>query len=130
MKSLTTNASLNRDGALREIEGRLKDEQRRVETAIIESKKADGHGLEKLWQERDSPAEDEIREVEFIHRASLLFEWRQIEDALERLRRQRFGRCIECGKKIAVKRLVANPIVSRCLACQAGFEGDISTPSL
>lgn len=130
MKSLTMNTNLNRDRALREIERRLNEEQGRVERAIIESKKASGNGLERLWQERDSPAEDEIREVEFNHRASLLFQWREIEDALERLRHQRFGRCVECGKKIAVKRLVANPMVSRCLPCQTSLEGDISTPSL
>ncbi len=130
MNSLKTKPDLNRSKVLKEIEGRLQDEQRRVKLAIIENKQASGNGLEALWQERDSPAEDEIREVEFNHRAKLLFQWRDIEDALQRLNHESFGRCIDCGKKIAAKRLNANPMVARCLLCQTSIEGDISAPSL
>jgi DnaK suppressor protein len=130
MNSLKIKPDIDRQKVLSEIEKRLNDEQRQVELAILASKNAGGNGLEVLWQERDSPAEDEIREVEFNHRASLLGQWRDIEDARQRLKQQSYGRCIDCGKKIAIKRLSANPRVSRCLACQTGIEGDISTPSL
>ena len=130
MTSLTIKTDMNHNKVLQELEGYLKVEQRKVELAISESKNANGNGLQELWQERDSPAEDEIREVEFNHRAKLLNQWREIEEALQRLQQKAFGRCIDCGKQIAAKRLFASPMVSRCLPCQARVEGDISTPSL
>ncbi len=130
MKSLKPQPDLHRSDVLKALEKRLEDEQHKVELAIIESKNAGGNGLEKLWQERDSPAEDEIREVEFTHRASLLGQWRDLEDALQRLKHQAFGLCIDCGKNIPTKRLLANPTVSRCLPCQSGLEGEVSSPSL
>ena len=130
MAGLTIKTAINSKNVFKELERYLKDEQRRVELAISESKNANGNGLQELWQERDSPAEDEIREVEFNHRANLLNQWRDIEEALQRLKEKAFGRCLDCGKQIAAKRLLANPMVSRCLPCQRRVEGDISTPSL
>jgi DnaK suppressor protein len=41
-----------------------------------------------------------------------------IEDALERLREDRFGLCEECDREIAVERLRAIPYAPLCLECQ------------
>ena len=123
-----TKIDLNRTKVLKKIEQHLQNEQRKVELAILESKNAGE--LEALWQERDSPSEDEIREVEFNHRDNLILQWRAIEEALGRLQQESFGHCIDCGKKIATKRLLANPMVSRCLPCQTRIEGDRLMPSL
>ena len=130
MTTQTTEAKIKAGEVLTGLEQYLKAERRKVERALSENKQANGNGLEALWQERDSPAEDEIREVEFDHRAKLLNQWRDIEAALQRLHQKAFGRCIDCGRKIAVKRLLANPMVSRCLPCQTSIEGEMSTPSL
>ena len=41
-----------------------------------------------------------------------------IEDALERLRDDRFGLCEECDREIAVERLRAIPYAPLCVECQ------------
>jgi len=42
----------------------------------------------------------------------------EIDDALERIREERFGRCEECGGDIALARLRAIPYASLCVDCR------------
>lgn len=42
----------------------------------------------------------------------------EIDDALERIREARFGRCEECGGEIALERLRAIPYASLCVDCR------------
>jgi len=43
---------------------------------------------------------------------------RGIEGALERLKSESFGRCLDCGGRIPALRLRALPSAERCLQCQ------------
>jgi len=43
-------------------------------------------------------------------------------DALERLERNEFGVCSECGDEISFERLRAVPMAARCVECQQKFE--------
>lgn len=44
-----------------------------------------------------------------------------LKGSLVRIERGEFGECVECGEPIAEARLLANPAVTRCIACaQAG----------
>ena len=104
-------------------EGKLLREKHRIEAAISRNLQAT-HEMDEGWQERDSPSEEEIREVEFSHRENLYVTLRTIDEALARLADNSFGLCLDCGKKIQAKRLRMNPTVSRCLACQSACEGD------
>lgn len=56
------------------------------------------------------------------------------EDALQRLRSNSYGHCVDCGQTIERKRLLAYPIAKRCLQCQREHENKHSekdsTPSL
>lgn len=56
------------------------------------------------------------------------------EEALQRLRTNSYGYCIDCGQAIERKRLLAYPIAKRCLQCQRQHENKHSekdtTPSL
>ena len=45
-----------------------------------------------------------------------------VEEVLQSLGTGQYGRCIECGRHIALARLRAMPLVVRCLACQERFE--------
>ena len=45
---------------------------------------------------------------------------RHLQDALTRLEAGEFGWCDECGEAIALKRLEADPAVTRCVACASG----------
>jgi DnaK suppressor protein len=46
----------------------------------------------------------------------------QIDAALERLARDEYGICGNCGTVIGLGRLEALPFAQRCTACQAGVE--------
>jgi DnaK suppressor protein len=43
---------------------------------------------------------------------------RLVDEALERLDRKRFGRCLVCGEGMNPKRLLAVPWTPHCLRCQ------------
>lgn len=45
-----------------------------------------------------------------------------LEDAAKRLDTPDFGECEDCGAKIPAARLVANPVATRCVACQERYE--------
>ena len=41
----------------------------------------------------------------------------ELDDALERLRQGRYGRCEQCGRPIAAGRLAARPAARTCITC-------------
>ena len=45
-----------------------------------------------------------------------------VEDALERMRRGRYGICEGCGREISLARLQAIPQASLCISCQKEIE--------
>lgn len=47
----------------------------------------------------------------------------QLEEALVKLEAGRYGRCEDCGEKIATARLQVAPYAPCCLPCQAKREG-------
>lgn len=49
-------------------------------------------------------------------------ELRDIAAARERMARETYGVCIECGDAVAYERLAAYPTAKRCLRCQAQRE--------
>lgn len=51
-----------------------------------------------------------------------LQEVRECEAALERLTAGEYGLCRDCGEQIELNRLKANPVSTRCLACQSLHE--------
>ncbi|MEW6207584.1 MAG: TraR/DksA C4-type zinc finger protein [Acidobacteriota bacterium] len=105
----------------RSVKDRIADEQEEIR-AEIEGSFQPGEELAEGWQERDSPAERELREVEFFNRELLLDRLRQISDALERLEEGKYGLCVECGRKIGSKRLRIDPAAALCLRCQQAAE--------
>lgn len=103
----------------KDVEDRLQKERRKIadETERLAQE------LESEWQERDSPSEKEIREVEFRHQEALQIRLRDIDGALERINYKAYGLCVDCKKKIPTGRLFNDLTVSRCLACQAAVDG-------
>ena len=45
-----------------------------------------------------------------------------LEVARKRLDEKDFGLCEDCGARIPVARLAANPVATRCVSCQSLFE--------
>ena len=108
---------------------RLRERKRdiRIELAA-ESRRGDE--LAEGWQDRDSPSEDEIRDVEYSHRDALRRELLAVRDALQRIRARKYGECTRCGGEIDGKRLACNPAVELCFACQTEVEGHPHFPTL
>lgn len=52
----------------------------------------------------------------------LAAELRAVDSALRRIFEGCYGACVECGKSISSRRLRANPVALRCIACQRRFE--------
>ncbi len=49
-------------------------------------------------------------------------ELRQVEEALARMAKGEYGRCLACGDEIGYPRLQAEPEALRCLPCQQRLE--------
>ncbi|VAX17802.1 DksA family protein PA5536 (no Zn-finger) [hydrothermal vent metagenome] len=47
---------------------------------------------------------------------------KKIDDALDRLEDDTFGACDECGEPIGLKRLLARPVATMCIACKEAQE--------
>ena len=53
-----------------------------------------------------------------------VIELRDIEATRERMKKETYGICIDCGDAVAYERLVAYPTAKRCVRCQQQFEHD------
>jgi RNA polymerase-binding transcription factor DksA len=68
--------------------------------------------------ELEAPAGGTHREIADALTAAARSALRDVQDALERMRRGCYGRCVDCGGQIPVARLEVIPQVARCMACQ------------
>ena len=102
---------------------KLQTEEKRIRKTLY----ADAGDIEELqseWQERDSPAERNLREVEWNQYISLQYELSEIMEAKLRLAEGIYGICEDCHKKISAKR-IANVLTARkCISCQEQSEKD------
>ena len=121
IKTMTEQERITKRGLIwRGVEERLKRERRQVRDDV-ERLLAE---REREWQGRESPSQEEAREVAYSHRESLHLRLRELDEALERLRHKTYGSCVDCNKKIAVARLFNDLAVSRCLDCQTVADGE------
>ena len=95
---------------------RLQGEKEEVQKEIL----SDGPLLREAAggvQERDPSIESE-GELGWRRRETLEERLRVLNDAQDRLIDGGYGRCLECGAEISVKRLAADPAASLCINCQ------------
>ena len=84
----------------------------------------------------DRPVQDELDVVQSSEPLSVAVEVADRNDdallkinaALQAIDEGRFGICTDCGGQIAGKRLLAYPLVDRCLACQERIEDESPAP--
>lgn len=100
---------------------KLDAEENRIRKSLLADVK-DFEELQSGWQECDSPAERNLREVEWGQFSVLQKELGEVEDAKQKLADGIYGLCEECGVEISVKRLAAIPGARRCLVCQEQTE--------
>ena|SRR5437762_10329916 len=81
------------------------------------------------FQEHD-PSEEYTSQIEWRQRGQLETRLRDISDAQDRLMDGFYGRCVDCGERIEVKRLAADPAAPLCLSCQRTTEGAMTSHTL
>jgi RNA polymerase-binding transcription factor DksA len=62
------------------------------------------------------------REIGWTTRELLVERVKRLSDALDRLREDRYGVCIECDEPLSPARLRAMPEVETCVGCQSNLE--------
>ena len=126
---------------LRHFETRLLDERKRAvaqmaqfdETLSMSEEEATGELTLWRFHMADVGTETYEREQNFLlasREGRLLW---HIDEGLRRLYRspEVFGKCDECGRKIAFERLDAIPYVPRCVQCKQDWEsGATATPDV
>lgn len=76
----------------------------------------------------DEAVVDSMDAIEIASTARDATELAAIDSALQRLDAPDFGVCIDCSADIEPARLMAEPTVVRCTACQQRFEHQHHTP--
>lgn len=95
------------------------------EDRLRKTLKADADDFEELqseWQERDSAAERNLREVEWNQYSLLQNDLSEIADAKQRLADGTYGKCEDCGGEISAKRLSVVITARKCISCQERME--------
>jgi RNA polymerase-binding transcription factor DksA len=82
------------------------------------------------YQQCEGLPTSEMRQLAYEYRGVLLHRLHLINDALQRIAFNTYGRCIQCGVKINARRLAADVAVARCVRCQAEVEEDPLPPHL
>ena len=81
------------------------------------------HAREVLLQDADdAPQRDAEREVDQAITEHDIAELAAMDDALARMDKPGYGRCIACGDDIPFDRLKAAPQALRCVACEGALE--------
>jgi DnaK suppressor protein len=103
-----------------------------LRTEIGEALDPNGEGLHALADHREDTDDDAIIDQESSLEAETLerhtMELRAVEQALVRLHTPDYGECADCGEDIPFVRLQANPLATRCTACQTKYEHTHATP--
>jgi DnaK suppressor protein len=88
-------------------------------------------GLSNRLNENDDWAvADALAELDIAGATHVLKDLTEVDAALVRMRTGEYGECPDCGKGIAIARLLAYPTAKRCVSCQAAFEKKVSGPPL
>jgi len=116
-----------------EIEQRLRSRRREllseIRTALVES--GDQAWAELAGRVHDSGEEamaDVLADVNAARIDREITELRATESALDRLAGPEFGSCSDCGGRIPVARLMAQPGALRCVDCQTRTEHTQTRP--
>ncbi|MGE0073470.1 MAG: TraR/DksA family transcriptional regulator [Thiomonas sp.] len=107
--------------------------QRRAQmVADLQDESVSEEGTLAVRSHREDTDDDAVVEamdaVEIAATARDASELAAIDSALQRLDTPEFGICIDCGAEIEPARLLAEPTVLRCAACQQRYEQQHFTP--
>jgi DnaK suppressor protein len=104
---------------LSEREVELREEVRAAKATRAERTSAQGPNVEDAGEGGEARLRVGLEHVEIERDED---ELRAIEEARERIGEGTYGDCVDCGQPIPFERLKAQPIASRCIACQSRYE--------
>jgi DnaK suppressor protein len=128
------------EAELRQFEARLLARREKLRTelhqALLDTRReeyADVAG--QVYDSGDASIAEMLIGIDLYGRERELDEMRVVEAALERLREDQFGYCVDCRSPIEKGRLDSYPETPRCITCQTRREaiqrgGKDATPSL
>lgn len=105
---------------------KLVDEEQHIRQ-VMRDNAEDVDDLRSAWQERDDPAERNIRDVEWEQFGSLQDQLDKILESKNKLGDGTYGICEDCGGAISPKRLEAVISARLCLSCQQKTESGAGT---
>lgn len=95
----------------------LRDEIRK----IIEWKDTTSGG-DGAMDEIDQANELIEKEMGFVMSNNMMANLKEVEEALDRIEKNRYGKCLHCGEEISPKRLEVLPFARYCVPCQEKME--------
>jgi RNA polymerase-binding protein DksA len=103
----------------------LLDERERLTSTIDHLHEANSTSFEEETEEEtfdnhlaDSATATLDREIDYTLEENAENLLRAIDQALERIEKETYGKCERCGRQIAEERLEAIPHATRCIDCQ------------
>ena len=105
--------------ALDQFERTVRDAMR---AALAESRRENEDSAGEVHDLGDESLADELLAVNSALAERHGHEVQQAEKARQRIAGGAFGTCIDCEGDIGVRRLVANPVAERCIACESRHE--------
>jgi len=112
----------------RHAEGALESQLAQQEAGLVARRHLLKDEIARMGKDGRDSAEYSSDQTAFGVNAALLAAtartMRGIEDALQRLRSETYGRCMDCSDRIPAARLEALPFAERCRGCQERHDED------
>lgn len=62
------------------------------------------------------------KEMGFVMSSNMRANLKEVEEALDRIEKKHYGKCLHCGEEISPKRLEVLPFARYCVPCQEKIE--------
>lgn len=88
---------------------------------IIEWRDASAGG-DGAMDEIDQANELIEKEMGFVMSNNMMANLKEVEEAIDRIEKNHYGKCLHCGQEISPKRLEVLPFARLCVPCQEKME--------
>jgi len=88
---------------------------------VIEWRDSSG-GADGAMDEIDQANELIEKEMGFVMSSNMRANLKEVEEALDRIEKKHYGKCLHCGEEISPKRLEVLPFARYCVPCQEKIE--------
>lgn len=79
-------------------------------------------GADGAMDEIDQANELIEKEMGFVMSSNMRANLKEVEEALDRIEKKHYGKCLHCGEEISPKRLEVLPFARYCVPCQEKIE--------